>query len=1204
MKNNIFRTLLTLAFAIFTLPMLSQDFMNIYFKNGDFRKFYMKNITEIAASKVDAEGVQHSDYCYQRITTIYDTYIYSLEDVDSITFTKIDEEKAEHNFVTAMPEVFSAIDGCETIEDVEEKIDQIKNAEGVADAWSDGHMLHVTIAEGETFSFHFNHDIDDDLSSIKNGTSEVRSLLPRMEAIKQKNQKLKVVIANQQDKDEKKATHKTSIFYQLRDDLEKCGITAIYEENPSVEFFYNNSDDPKHLNVYDYDIVILSTHGSYDYNPQYINGELSYTKKIHSFATSDSFIFDHGVDRPGWVDNYPAFKDWRDKTRFRDATDAQINYGFYSEVRNNKEVWVAHPELTELFFSDFAKGRFHNKKSILFNCACESLKGNNYSFADALFAHDLGVYMGYTEINRFGQRASFFLLEGMLQGASVETVKEGFPEYCTYETLENVMKRPGDFSADNLEEIKKEGLFQARLEILPQNNDDILNLFLLPPYSEQIDQKIANEEYNESQTVTVKGSASILNFDPDNVKAGFTLSCFEYGQNPIGATQFIKAEIVPVNYKSKIDFSAKLKNLERGKTYQYRAYTYDGKHYNYGDICSFTIDGGTTPRPDIKLTPGTIFITRTKEDVEVTYTVITNDRNNDKYTCKIENGSNTGQGGIRLRRANGAIVPAIAPDTEGIVTIPESAAGFSVTEVGTNAFLDCGKVTAINLPETIEEIGESAMSGCVGLSSITIPKIVKTISRNAFGGCKNVKIIYAEMVTPFAINENVFQTAAEEQSGTASSIFANATLYVPVGSKNQYAITPGWNRFQRINEYTPGGDNPDPGPGGDIIAYTSCPDDHHPHLIDLGLPSGTKWACCNVGASKPETRGEEYAWGETEYKNYCSLENYTLCPNGDVNSFPFYGDIAGTEYDVAHVKWGGKWQIPSMEHLKELVNVCSSEWTQNNGVNGRFFTGPNGGKIFLPAETNWGEYWSSNQITYGKCYSYTLEFDCYFAFDPDSRSSECYWGRLIRPIILSDDNVPTTDDSIISFADPKVKAVCVARWDTNGDGELSKAEASAVTSLDDAFKNNKDGITSFNELQYFTNLTSLGMGFSNCQSLISIIIPNSVLSFGAESFFCCRDLVSINIPNRVSSIRRAFVGCGSLTSITIPKSVKKISERAFQNCSKLKQVHSYIEEPFTIDSSVFDGIPDDATLYVPAGCKAKYEATEGWNKFKNIVEME
>ena len=104
MKNNIFRTLLTLAFAIFTLPMLSQDFMIIYFKNGDFRKFYMKNITEIVASRVDKEGVQHSDYCSQSITTIYDTYVYDLEDVDSITFTKIDEEKAKQSFITAMPQ--------------------------------------------------------------------------------------------------------------------------------------------------------------------------------------------------------------------------------------------------------------------------------------------------------------------------------------------------------------------------------------------------------------------------------------------------------------------------------------------------------------------------------------------------------------------------------------------------------------------------------------------------------------------------------------------------------------------------------------------------------------------------------------------------------------------------------------------------------------------------------------------------------------------------------------------------------------------------------------------------------------------------------------------------------------------------------------------------------------------------------------------
>ena len=51
-------------------------------------------------------------------------------------------------------------------------------------------------------------------------------------------------------------------------------------------------------------------------------------------------------------------------------------------------------------------------------------------------------------------------------------------------------------------------------------------------------------------------------------------------------------------------------------------------------------------------------------------------------------------------------------------------------------------------------------------------------------------------------------------------------------------------------------------------AQSSCPDNHHPHMIDLGLPSGTKWACCNVGASRPEEYGGYYAWGETEEKDY------------------------------------------------------------------------------------------------------------------------------------------------------------------------------------------------------------------------------------------------------------------------------------------------------------------------------------------------
>ena len=94
-------------------------------------------------------------------------------------------------------------------------------------------------------------------------------------------------------------------------------------------------------------------------------------------------------------------------------------------------------------------------------------------------------------------------------------------------------------------------------------------------------------------------------------------------------------------------------------------------------------------------------------------------------------------------------------------------------------------------------------------------------------------------------------------------------------------------------------------------SYITCPDNHHPHLIDLGLPSGTKWACCNVGADTPEAYGGYYAWGETEEKSTYSWSNYIHCNGSRETVHDIGSDIAGTEYDVAHVKWGGSWVMPS-----------------------------------------------------------------------------------------------------------------------------------------------------------------------------------------------------------------------------------------------------------------------------------------------------
>ena len=169
-----------------------------------------------------------------------------------------------------------------------------------------------------------------------------------------------------------------------------------------------------------------------------------------------------------------------------------------------------------------------------------------------------------------------------------------------------------------------------------------------------------------------------------------------------------------------------------------------------------------------------------------------------------------------------------------------------------------------------------------------------------------------------------------------------------------------------------------------VRLVTTCPDDNHPHAIDLGLPSGTKWACCNVGASKPEDYGGYYAWGETSEKSVYNWDTYAYGSSWD-NCQYIGSDITGTSYDVACVCMGAPWRMPSHEQQVELVDNCTRQWTQQNGVNGILVTGPSGGQVFLPAAGyrwndylyyagSFGYYWSSLPIP-GNGYACRLYFD-------------------------------------------------------------------------------------------------------------------------------------------------------------------------------------------------------------------------------------
>ena len=135
--------------------------------------------------------------------------------------------------------------------------------------------------------------------------------------------------------------------------------------------------------------------------------------------------------------------------------------------------------------------------------------------------------------------------------------------------------------------------------------------------------------------------------------------------------------------------------------------------------------------------------------------------------------------------------------------------------------------------------------------------------------------------------------------------------------------------------------------------------------VDLGLPSGTLWATCNIGASSPEEFGGYFAWGETEEKDRYDGDTYAYVDEWD-DIISLGDDIAGTIYDVAHMKWGGSWQMPSYNQIQELIDFCTTENINRNGVSGTLVTGPNGNSFFLPdAGGQWdGSPWMGSDFGY------------------------------------------------------------------------------------------------------------------------------------------------------------------------------------------------------------------------------------------------
>ena len=216
----------------------------------------------------------------------------------------------------------------------------------------------------------------------------------------------------------------------------------------------------------------------------------------------------------------------------------------------------------------------------------------------------------------------------------------------------------------------------------------------------------------------------------------------------------------------------------------------------------------------------------------------------------------------------------------------------------------------------------------------------------------------------------------------------------------------------------------------DTIIINKCDSSYAPEgveMVDLGLPSGIKWANMNVGATTITEYGDYFAWGETTPKTTYDWSTYKYCSNGKYtgmtkytypdglksgiwyNDDTFIGDNKTTldpEDDAAHVNWGGNWRMPTLAEIQELENNCTWKWVALQGVNGYKVTGSNGNWIFLPASGYrydsslsrvgfLGYYWSSSLDEDYSAYAYDLGFN---SVDVDWSSSDRYFGHSVRPV--------------------------------------------------------------------------------------------------------------------------------------------------------------------------------------------------------------
>ena len=466
--------------------------------------------------------------------------------------------------------------------------------------------------------------------------------------------------------------------------------------------------------------------------------------------------------------------------------------------------------------------------------------------------------------------------------------------------------------------------------------------------------------------------------------------------------------------------------------------------------------------------------------------------------------------------------------------------------------------TAYHKTCPVTSIGSYAFSGCSNLTSLVIPNSVTSIGGEVFSGCTNLISVTMDRITPPSASLNNIK-------------LSNTTLYVPAGSKTAYEAAIFWKDFKEIVE----------------IPNITLADSKVKALCIANWDYNDDGELSEAEAAAVTSIGTMFR-DNTEITSFDELPYFTGLTAIESRAFSGCSNLVSISLpNVSTIDYAAFYGCSSLTKINIPRSVSSIGDHAFNGCNS-----------LQKVTVNWRETYTIPSID-NTVFPNRANITLYIPFDRsttygDDYEYADYWKEFKERI------------EVVGFNCALTKRICLDNWDTNSDGELSKAECAAVTDLGSVFQRRR--IRDFEELYYFTGLLELGdrvfeectdlrdtglipnsvtnigsSAFKGCTRLVKIMFTNSLVGIGSSAFEGCTGLrtLYLNSANSLTSIGdRAFYGCSGLTDVTIPNNVTSIGNYAFSGCSDLTSV-TIGNSVTSIGNYAFEDCSDLTSVTIP-----------------------